>query len=322
LSGFFVDAAPLLVQRLLAGVASAFMCSSRGACWRRGWGAAASAAAFCWGCITGARGGASAVGAAGAGRAGGRVAAAWLGLGVVGAGAGLCCGHGGAAVAGAGALAHLMDAAAGPGVQHHAAVWPDVSPRVFAWRDFSYSLAGYTLFGVGYIGYMTFVVALLREQGVGASAVTLFYALLGVAVVLSSRIWAGLLDRFKGGQALARLNAMLGVATVLPALTSAWPVVLASGLLFGGVFLSVVASTTALVRHNLPPRSLGGGHQRVHGRVCGRADRGADGGGLDRRRARWPGARAGVFGRSAVGGGRRWRGGNGPFEQQCCADLT
>ena len=79
-----------------------------------------------------------------------------------------------------------------------------------------------------------------------------FYALLGAAVVLSSRIWAGLLDRFKGGQALAILNGLLGLATVLPALTSAWPVVLASGLLFGGVFLSVVASTTALVRHNLP----------------------------------------------------------------------
>ena len=31
------------------------------------------------------------------------------------------------------------------------------------------------------------------------------------------------------------------------------PVVLASGLLFGGVFLSVVASTTAMVKHNLPP---------------------------------------------------------------------
>ncbi len=37
----------------------------------------------------------------------------------------------------------------------------------------------------------------------------------------------------------------------MPALTSAWPLVLASGLLFGAVFLSVVASTTALVRHNL-----------------------------------------------------------------------
>jgi predicted MFS family arabinose efflux permease len=31
------------------------------------------------------------------------------------------------------------------------------------------------------------------------------------------------------------------------------PVAFVSGALFGGVFLSVVASTTALVRHNLPP---------------------------------------------------------------------
>lgn len=48
------------------------------------------------------------------------------------------------------------------------------------------------------------------------------------------------------------LSGLLGLATVLPALTASWPVALASGLLFGGVFLSVVASTTALVRHNLP----------------------------------------------------------------------
>jgi predicted MFS family arabinose efflux permease len=125
-------------------------------------------------------------------------------------------------------------------------------PVVFRWRPLGFALAGYTLFGVGYIGYMTFVIALLREQGVGGGAVTVFYALLGLAVVASSRIWAGLLDRFRGGQSLAILNALLGVATLLPALTAAWPVVLASGLLFGGVFLSVVASTTALVRHNLP----------------------------------------------------------------------
>ena len=114
------------------------------------------------------------------------------------------------------------------------------------------ALAGYTLFGVGYIGYMTFVIALLREQGVGAGAITLFYTLLGLAVVASARIWAGLLQRAQGGGALALLNALLGVATILPAITGAWPVVLASGLLFGAVFLSVVASTTAFVRHNLP----------------------------------------------------------------------
>ena len=77
--------------------------------------------------------------------------------------------------------------------------------------------------------------------------------------MLSSRIWAGLLDRSRGGRALALLNGLLGVATLLPALTSAWPVVLASGLLFGGVFLAVVASTTALVRHNLPPAQWAGG---------------------------------------------------------------
>src|SRR5690606_6844817 len=69
----------------------------------------------------------------------------------------------------------------------------------------------------------------------------------------------GLLDRRRDGQALARLNALLGVATVVPALTAAWPWVLASGLLFGGVFLSVVASTTALVRHNLPPAQWAAG---------------------------------------------------------------
>ncbi len=138
----------------------------------------------------------------------------------------------------------------------HAAAGP-AAP--FRWRPFGFALAGYGLFGVGYIGYMTFVIALLREQGVAPGAVTGFYALLGLAVVASARLWAGLLDRYRGGQALAILNTLLGVATVLPALTSTWVVVLASGLLFGGVFLSVVASTTALVRHNLPAEQWAAG---------------------------------------------------------------
>lgn len=129
----------------------------------------------------------------------------------------------------------------------------------FRWRDFGFGLASYTLFGVGYIGYMTFVVALLRAQGRTALEVTVFYALLGVAVVVSSRVWAGLLDRYRNGRPLAILSALLGLATVLPALTQFWPVVLASGLLFGGVFLSVVASTTALVRHNLPASAWASG---------------------------------------------------------------
>jgi predicted MFS family arabinose efflux permease len=120
-------------------------------------------------------------------------------------------------------------------------------------RRFGWALAGYAMFGVGYIGYMTFVIALLREQGAGTAFVTLYYALLGIACIASSRLWAGLLERHRGGRPQALLNGLLGAATLLPVLDASAPVALASGLLFGAVFLSVVASTTALVRHNLPP---------------------------------------------------------------------
>ena len=122
----------------------------------------------------------------------------------------------------------------------------------FSWKPFSFALSGYGMFGVGYIGYMTFVVALLRNQGASPQAVMLFYGLLGISVMASSRIWAGLLDRHHGGGAMALLNGLLGVAIVLPALTQNFLLLLISGALFGGVFLSIVASTTALVRHNLP----------------------------------------------------------------------
>jgi hypothetical protein len=117
---------------------------------------------------------------------------------------------------------------------------------------FAFGLLGYALFGLGYIGYMTFIVTLLREQQLSTGAVVAFYIVLGLGVIASPWLWAGLLQRQRGGGALARLSALLAVATALPVL---WPnalVAFASGALFGGVFLSVVASTTALVRHNLP----------------------------------------------------------------------
>lgn len=136
---------------------------------------------------------------------------------------------------------------------------PQLIDRVFHWREFAYALAGYGMFGVGYIGYMTFVIALLREQSASTTTITVFYALLGLAVMASSRLWAGLLDKYKGGQALAFLNFLLGCAIVIPAVTAWLPALILSGLLFGAVFLSVVASTTALVRHNLPPTAWAAG---------------------------------------------------------------
>ncbi len=246
-SGFFTAAAPLLLQRLLAGVASAFVFVSGGLLAARLGAQAPAHAGLLLGLYYGGTGwgiSASALGVPALLHAAAAVphgwAWAWWGMAL------LC-------VAGTAVLvwpARLLREPPAPAAQAAAARQAPTAP--LPWRAMLPALAGYTLFGVGYIGYMTFVIALLREQGVGGGAITWFYALLGLAVVASARIWAGLLTRAKGGGALALLNALLGLATVLPALTGAWPVVLASGLLFGAVFLSVVASTTAFVRHNLP----------------------------------------------------------------------
>jgi predicted MFS family arabinose efflux permease len=122
----------------------------------------------------------------------------------------------------------------------------------FRARDFGAGLAGYLMFGLGYIGYMTFNVTLLREQGASRAVVIAFFVLLGLGVIASSWLWAGLLARHRDGKPLALLNALLALATLLPVLSAHPLASFASGLLFGAVFLSVVASTTALVRHNLP----------------------------------------------------------------------
>ena len=277
LSGFFTGAAPLLLQRLLAGVASALVFGAGGLLAARLAASEPQRGGFLIGLYYGGTGFGIVLSALlvpavlqAASEQPHGWAWAWWALALVCV---LACGvlvwparalaQNAAATASAGAdLVPGRTFGAAPDLAHESR--PALTPerrfeRGFAWRDFSFALSGYALFGVGYIGYMTFVIALLREQGASGESVTLFYALLGVAVVLSSRLWAGLLDRYKGGQSLAILNALLGVATILPALTSSWPVVLASGLLFGGVFLSVVASTTALVRHNLPPSAWGAG---------------------------------------------------------------
>jgi predicted MFS family arabinose efflux permease len=133
---------------------------------------------------------------------------------------------------------------------------PGAAPGVtagggFVWRRFGFALAGYLMFGLGYIGYMTFNITLLREQGLASGGITAFYVLLGGGVVASSWLWAGLLQRHRGGVPMAVLNALLALATVLPVLSAGAAAAFVSGALFGCVFLSVVASTTALVRHNL-----------------------------------------------------------------------
>jgi predicted MFS family arabinose efflux permease len=257
LSGFFTTATPLLLQRLLAGVASALVFIAGGLLAARLGARQPRRSGFLLGIYYGGTGLGIVFSALGVPwvleRAAGMSHAwtwAWWGLALLCALATVVLAWP-ARVLSVDAPVSASPVAAGAAAS--------LAGRVFRARDFAFALAGYTGFGVGYIGYMTFVIALLREQGSSAADITLYYALLGVAVMASSRIWAGLLDRHRNGQALARLNALLGVAAIIPAITTAWPLVLASGLLFGGVFLSVVASTTALVRHNLPPAQWAAG---------------------------------------------------------------
>ncbi|KPV02454.1 MFS transporter [Variovorax paradoxus] len=242
-SGFVTAAPALLLQRLLAGIASAWVFVAGGLMAARLGEADASRGGLLLGIYYG-------------GTGFGILASALLVPQVLQAAAGEPHGWAWAwwALATASGVATVLLAWAGRALPDRPAPAPAAAApgAPVALRRFGWALAGYGFFGIGYIGYMTFVIALLREQGASAGFVTLFYALLGIACIASSRLWAGLLDRYRGGQPQALLNGLLGVATLLPVLSASAPVALVSGLLFGGVFLSVVASTTALVRHNLP----------------------------------------------------------------------
>ncbi|MCB2019099.1 MAG: YbfB/YjiJ family MFS transporter, partial [Hydrogenophaga sp.] len=218
-SGFFTDARALMLQRLLAGLASGLVFSTGGLLAARLGARQPQRSGLLLGLYYGGTGFGIALSAVlippvlatAAGQSHGWSWGWWVM-------AGLCALATALMVWPARVLARLEVTAP---VAASAAAGPAAPVRIFRWRDFRYGLLGYLGFGMGYIGYMTFVIALLREQGASAGAVTSFYALLGVAVVASSRIWAGLLDRHKDGQALARLNGLLGVAAILPALTSA-----------------------------------------------------------------------------------------------------
>jgi len=248
-SGFVTSAPALLSQRLLAGLASAWVFVAGGLLAARLGAAQPSRSSFLLGLYYGGTGFGILLSAlvvpavlqAAAGVAHGW-AWAWWALAL-------------ASALGTALLAWAVHAMAGQGLATPGAMAGGAAQHAsepVALHRFGWALAGYTLFGAGYIGYMTFIIALLREQGASAGFVTLFYSLLGLACVASSRLWAGLLDRFHGGQPQALLNMLLGVATLLPVLSPSLPVALVSGVMFGAVFLSVVASTTALVRHNLP----------------------------------------------------------------------
>lgn len=115
---------------------------------------------------------------------------------------------------------------------------------------------GYGLFGAGYIAYATFIIAYLRGQGLGATEVSVFWIVLGLAAVVAAFAWHGVLERLRGGRGPATVIAVATLGAALPLVSTGMPAALASALLFGGSFLTVVAAVTELARRTVPPHAI------------------------------------------------------------------
>jgi predicted MFS family arabinose efflux permease len=113
-------------------------------------------------------------------------------------------------------------------------------------------LLAYGLYGVGYIAYLTFIVALLRRGGMSGYGAAELFGVLGLAAALSPFVWPALIEKSGGGKALAALNMVLAIATIIPALSHGRTGQFASCLIFGSAFMGAVTSTTNFVRRNLP----------------------------------------------------------------------
>ncbi len=117
----------------------------------------------------------------------------------------------------------------------------------------AWAIAAFALFGLGYISYMTFIVAYYRDTGRTVNEIVLFWSVLGLASAASAWVWRSLLDRARGGTALAVLLAVVTGGAALPLASNGAAAMIGSAILFGAAFLSVSAAITQLIRQNLAP---------------------------------------------------------------------
>lgn len=123
--------------------------------------------------------------------------------------------------------------------------------------NISLLLIGYALFGVGYIAYMTFMIAWVRDGGGSVLEQSAFWAVIGIAAMISPWLWASIHRRLKHGHAFALLSLITAIGAAVPLLYSGAIALYASGAMFGCAFFAVVASTTVFVRRNYPEAGWG-----------------------------------------------------------------
>ncbi|NJO23320.1 MAG: YbfB/YjiJ family MFS transporter [Sphingomonadales bacterium] len=116
--------------------------------------------------------------------------------------------------------------------------------------------AAYGCFALGYFAYMTFIVAWMRQHGLGPVEVAVVWCLLGIATLVAPRVWGKAMAGWTGGRAMAGILATIGVGAALPVVHSSLAAMLLSAASFG-MFFMVPASVTAFVKKTLAPAVWG-----------------------------------------------------------------
>jgi predicted MFS family arabinose efflux permease len=128
---------------------------------------------------------------------------------------------------------------------------PEPWPRRHVWP-----VAGaYLLFGAGYITYLTFLDAYQAGHDASAGVRGSTWALLGLGVLASPRLWSTMISRWPSGRAVAVLLAVISAAAALPLVIPGLPAMIASAVIFGATFMAVPSAVTALLSANVPPHA-------------------------------------------------------------------
>jgi predicted MFS family arabinose efflux permease len=118
-------------------------------------------------------------------------------------------------------------------------------------------LSGYFLFGAGYIVYMTYIVAWVRNSGRSVEEISFFWALLGVAVIVSPPIWRRVMIGWSGGKPMGAAIGITAFGSLIPLLSTSFFSMIVFALLFGLAFLNVPATMTAFLQRSLPQSHWG-----------------------------------------------------------------
>jgi predicted MFS family arabinose efflux permease len=113
----------------------------------------------------------------------------------------------------------------------------------------------YALLGAGYIAYMTFIIAFLRDEHFGPATLSVFWTVLGLAIVATGFGWGGVLARLPGGWGLAVVLAVLAAGALAPMVSAGTAAAFLSAVLFGSAQMAGPAAVTVLVRRARAPQA-------------------------------------------------------------------